>query len=66
MEGNEVVNALVYIICPYCKGRHRVSKGVIAPIYKCPLLRERGQTFGRLQAGDDVEYYMSEDFAEGG
>lgn len=46
----EVVRAVVWVLCACCNRKHRLLPGVGAPIYWC------GNTLLSLREGDDVEY----------
>ena len=49
-ERENVVRAIVWVVCPECGDKHRLLPGVGTPIYWC------GNTLCSLKAGDDVEY----------
>lgn len=46
----EPINAICFVVCPHCGGKHRLLPGLEAPIYWC------GDELKILQVGDGVEY----------
>lgn len=46
------ITASVWVVCPSCGERHRLSPGMDSPVYWC------GSVLRELRAGDDVEYHV--------
>ena len=46
----DILETYAWIICPYCKQKHQLHKGIDAPVYWC------GNELYKLQVGDEIEY----------
>ena len=52
---SDILEMRVWVICKWCRQKHILRKGLVAPVYQC------GSWLKRLVEGDDVEYEEEQD-----